>query len=276
MSIAVMVRVWEQSQHSGAHLLMMLAIADFADDRGRAYPSVSTLAQKCRVKPRAANYTISDLKASGELEIKIGQGPHGTNLYRIVLDRLGADRGGSLPLQPGAPLQCAAPPHSIAPLQQIASLQPGAHTPATECTPPLQPGAPKPSLNRQEPSEEATASVGKADMPNCDYQGIISAYHQALPELPKVKLLQDSRKKALAKAWRWVLTSKTADGERRATNATEALAWFADYFGRTATNDFLTGRTERNGKHAGWKADLDFLLTDRGMRHVIERTEVQQ
>lgn len=283
MSIHVMSEVWRRSQHGGPHLLMMLAIADFADDIGRAYPAVSTLAEKCRVKSRAANYTIADLRDSGELEVRVGHGPRGANLYRIILDRLGVSRGATAPLQGSASLHRTASLqsakevlHSGAPPQATASLQPDAPTPATNCATPLQPGADKPSLNHQEPSQEAFASVGKADISNCDYQGIISAYHQALPELPKVKLLQDSRKKALAKVWRWVLTSKTATGERRATNAPEALAWFADYFSRAGTNDFLTGRTERHGKHAGWKADIDFLMTDRGMRHVIERTEVHQ
>lgn len=80
-----MSRVWEQSQHSGAHLLMMLAIADFADDQGFASPSVAMLAEKCRVQLRAANYTLAVLKSSGELKVQQGGGTCGTNLYRVVL-----------------------------------------------------------------------------------------------------------------------------------------------------------------------------------------------
>jgi len=37
MSVRTMARVWEQSQHAGTNLLMLLAIADFADDDGQAY-----------------------------------------------------------------------------------------------------------------------------------------------------------------------------------------------------------------------------------------------
>jgi hypothetical protein len=29
----------------------------------------------------------------------------------------------------------------------------------------------------------------------------------------------------------------------------------------------------RSGAHANWRCDIDFLLTDKGMRHVIEKTE---
>jgi hypothetical protein len=34
------------------------------------------------------------------------------------------------------------------------------------------------------------------------------------------------------------------------------------------------GRHEASGKHAGWRADFDFLLTEKGKKHVIEKTEV--
>lgn len=139
--------VWQHSKNGGNALLMMLAIADFADDRGYAYPSVNTLAAKCRVKPRAANYTLAQLQESGELSVQYGKGPKGTNVYRIKLDAMG--------LQQPAPLQPAAPLQPIASLQPCAPLQSTAATPATGCAKPLQPVAPKPSLNHQEPSDSS-------------------------------------------------------------------------------------------------------------------------
>ncbi len=92
MSVRTMARVWDGSNHSGSELLMLLALADFADDNGRAYPSITTLAIKCRTKPRYAIVLLDNLAASGELVVLKGQGPMGrggrTNLYRIVFDRL--------------------------------------------------------------------------------------------------------------------------------------------------------------------------------------------
>jgi hypothetical protein len=38
--------VWEHSAQTGSALLMLLAVADFADDAGSAFPSVSRLAKK--------------------------------------------------------------------------------------------------------------------------------------------------------------------------------------------------------------------------------------
>jgi hypothetical protein len=90
VSVRTTATVWDYSQQSGPHLLLMLAIADFSDDEGRSFPAVATLAQKCRMKPRNAQTLLAALKASGELEVNEGEGPRGTNLFRIRLDRLKA------------------------------------------------------------------------------------------------------------------------------------------------------------------------------------------
>ena len=64
------------------------------------------------------------------------------------------------------------------------------------------------------------------------------------------------------------------DGTRRAETSEQAMKWIEAYFLRAADNDFLTGRDQRNGSHANWRADIDFLLTERGRTHVIEKTAV--
>jgi hypothetical protein len=117
-----MARVWEGSKHAGSELLMLLAIADFADDNGRAYPSISSLALKCRTKPRYAMVLLEALSAGGELEIRRQQGAIGrggrTNLYRIVFDRLGTAQ--TEVVNQGAPVNQSAVVH-----QGAASSAPG-------------------------------------------------------------------------------------------------------------------------------------------------------
>jgi hypothetical protein len=267
MSILVMNCVWKKSQHGGSHLLMLLAIADFADDQGRAYPSVSTLAKKCRVKPRAANYTIAELKGSGELEVMTGRGRHGANLYRIAIDRLGAGR------EDRQPLQCAAPLQSIAPLQESAPLQLVAHTPAMDCATPLQPIAPKPLLNHQEPSVEGIASVDSGlpslksqALPDCPHLRMLDLFANHLPELPQPKpeLWHGKNAEAMRARWKWVLTAKRTSGKRYATTVDEALGWFERFFQRVAGSDFLTGR---NGK---WACDLGWLMKADNFAKVVQ------
>lgn len=80
-----MSRVWEHSRAQGSSLLLLLAIADHADDAGSAYPGVTKLAAKSRMSERNTQYGLKRLQASGELEIKRGAGPRGTNVYRITI-----------------------------------------------------------------------------------------------------------------------------------------------------------------------------------------------
>lgn len=128
-----MQRVWKFSRHSGSNLLMLLAIAEYADDAGFAFPSVETLALKCRMQRRNANMILAVLRDSGELQVMRNDGPRGTNLYRIALGEGG---------------------HAAAPLQATAGMQALARGSAKHCPAPLQGLADKPSINHQETSLE--------------------------------------------------------------------------------------------------------------------------
>jgi len=79
---------------------MLLAIADFSDDNGNAYPAVPTLAEKCRMTPRNANLILANLKKSGELVVKQNEGPKGTNRYLIRLAT--PEAGFPKPLKPAS------------------------------------------------------------------------------------------------------------------------------------------------------------------------------
>lgn len=72
--------------------------------------------------------------------------------------------------------------------------------------------------------------------------------------------------------WGWVLSSRKTDGTRRAETGADALAWIDGYFRRARDNDFVMGRTVPGSGHEHWRADLDFLLSKKGVRQVIEKT----
>jgi hypothetical protein len=87
MSIFISSKVWEHSTATEATLLVHLAIAEFADEDGYAYPSIATLAQKTRVSERTVQRAIRWLRVSGEIEIIAKAGMRGCNLYRVITDR---------------------------------------------------------------------------------------------------------------------------------------------------------------------------------------------
>lgn len=86
MSVRVMTWVWEHSQAEGLARLVLLAIADSADDTGaNAWPSVATIASKCKVSERTVQRVVQALAASGQLVVDWNAGPHGTNRFRVVM-----------------------------------------------------------------------------------------------------------------------------------------------------------------------------------------------
>lgn len=105
MSIRVMSTVWSESRASGGELLVLLALADFAHDNGVAFPSVQTLARKARLSERQTQRALASLVKKGELKVKKGAGPSGTNLYRVLLavSLAGGDTGGFEMVTPASP-----------------------------------------------------------------------------------------------------------------------------------------------------------------------------
>lgn len=234
-----MSRVWDLSAHGGTELLMLLAIADFADDDGRAYPAVGTLAIKCRMSPRNANLLLAKLRDSGELEVSVGAGPRGTNSYRIKL--------------PVAPLKCASPLKPASASEGAFTLKAASSTPEAGFPKPLKPASDKPSLNRQEPPESAVptssaAADSDSSVPRCPHSQLLALFATKVPELPKPRAelwAGGEGEKNLAARWRWVLTAKRENGQRYATTASEAVEWFGRFFDAVAASDFLTGRSGR-------------------------------
>jgi hypothetical protein len=120
-------------------------------------------------------------------------------------------------------------------------------------------------------SHAAKAKAKATGVPPCPYEAIVALYHEVLPELPGVRLIDDKRQKAMRRVWAWCFTSTLETGQYRATNAQEALAWFRLFFDRVRTSDWLMGRTRRSAGHEGWECSLDYLMSPAGHKHVIER-----
>lgn len=101
MSIKVASHVWEHSQQSGSALLMLLALADHANDDGACWPSIETLARKCRVSERQARRLIRKLEDDGELATDVGGGRGNASIYWVLLgkgdmgDRVSEEKGTS-------------------------------------------------------------------------------------------------------------------------------------------------------------------------------------
>ena len=85
MGYKVTTPVWELSRAKGGDLLVLLAIAESADNTtGDAYPSVVNLAEMSRLSERSVQYSIRNLEEMGELVVVVRKG-HRTNKYHVAL-----------------------------------------------------------------------------------------------------------------------------------------------------------------------------------------------
>lgn len=96
-----MTRVWANSKQKGSALLLLLSIADYANERGLAFPSIESLARKVRMSPRNVQLLLRKLEDAGELTVKPAGGPGGCNLYRIILDSQAPQGGEKIAPQGG-------------------------------------------------------------------------------------------------------------------------------------------------------------------------------
>ncbi len=135
MSIKVMGHVWKQSRAKGTDRLLLLCIADYADDYGVAWPSVPKLAERCLTGERNVRVRLRRLAESGELIVERQAGRKGTNRYRI-------------PVNPNAGVNSSS------------GVNRNSVPPEPQFIEPLNSSSAEPSRNHQESSDTSAASIG--------------------------------------------------------------------------------------------------------------------
>ena len=86
-----MTKVWDGYPGGGTALLALLALADWSDDEGRCYPSISSIAKKIRLKERQAQRAVHSLLKDGYVKVignMFGGPPGATRQYQIIIANL--------------------------------------------------------------------------------------------------------------------------------------------------------------------------------------------
>ena len=83
MSIRIMTTIWDEGPANQSERFVLLALADYANDAGECWPSVSGVARKTCLSPRGVQTIIKRLVASGWLSVDVGGGRKNCNVYRI-------------------------------------------------------------------------------------------------------------------------------------------------------------------------------------------------
>ncbi len=184
--------VWDHSQQKGSGLILLLAVADYANENNQAWPSISTLAAKIRMSDRNTQILLRKIIDSGELEMQPNAGPNGTNVYRITLG------GGGENFSPGGEKSSAGGVKNSAQGGEIAiapepSLDPSVDTSEEEGAVPAQPAAAAepPAWYEAEPAQPSTPSTTPTvrsltqQPPIAIYRDIVERY----PSKPQMRLI---------------------------------------------------------------------------------------
>jgi hypothetical protein len=134
-------------------------------------------------------------------------------------------------------------------------------TPTPTPTPTPTTTSPSPTGEGVSPAEAATSEQAKA-IPDCPHEAIIAAYHEVLPELPRVRVWTAARKTHLRARWR-----ERAEAGEYATLA-DGLAYWRGFFEHVKRSAFLTGR--KPGRTGLFFASLAWLVNAEKFAKVIE------
>ncbi len=116
----------------------------------------------------------------------------------------------------------------------------------------------EPITNNQEPIEVPNGTRQRETLtPAAPTDEIVALYNEKLPMLPRVSVVNESRRRAISARWREVVTADKLDREK-------GLEFFAWYFDMVSQSKFLTGKSK------DWKADIDFLFNPSKFPRVIE------
>jgi hypothetical protein len=135
MSIRVMTSVWDNSPYEGGELLVLLALADWADDQGRCWPSVPAIAQKARLKERHVYSILSKFRTDEIIHCEQGGGRGRSTVYLINTAKIAGFQSQKKTL------------HSTA----VKSCTPVHKNPAVECKSPTPPNRKNRHLTVSEP-----------------------------------------------------------------------------------------------------------------------------
>lgn len=125
----------------------------------------------------------------------------------------------------------------------------------------------EPITNNHKP-DTSTASPSSDDVRQCPAGALVDAYHEFLPNNPRVKVLSDARRSAI-KA-RWIEASKLNCAPFGYATKAEGLAAWREFFGICAESKFLTGLSPPMPGKPAFVADIDFIFSASGFAKTLE------
>lgn len=237
-----------QQKMPAAKKCLLYTLANYAGHDGKLWPSYQRLADDAGMSRRTVINYMREFEQAGIIR-KVKRlnkdGLSDSNVW--ILNIQEAFQGGESP----APGSEPAAPGSESPAPGVVNeLHRGS-----------EPAAPKSVIEpvittSQSSSASDAAAPMKAD--HVPYQKILDLYHDTLPQLPRVKIFTEERKRALKARW---------NQDARFQN----LQFWRDLFEYMTECDWLMGRCPPSmGRTKPFMADFDFVISPKGFVGIVE------
>ena len=231
---------------SGAKLTL-LALCNYANEDGEAYPSQKALSEKTCLCQRAIRTHLVALEELGLIARKSRTRANGSFTSDLFQINIGAKPSG---------INC-----------QRQNL------PAAENDITQRQILPNPAADSAGPETSLTTTITKSNpsagaLLACPVQKIVDLYHEHLPNNPKVKVLSEKRKSTIKK--RWLEASKLQAEPFGYSTVEGGLKAWAQFFEVCSYSRFLTGDVEPTQGRPPFIADIDFLLSPEKFISTIE------
>ncbi|MBG6243341.1 MAG: helix-turn-helix domain-containing protein [Candidatus Symbiopectobacterium sp. Dall1.0] len=241
MSMSLMAKAMSIKVGNPLRKLVLLKLADNANDKGEAWPSIPHIAQQCEMAERTVQSHVQSLQKSGFLWIEKRKGSNGinqSNVYHLTLDKGEEEsrKSGESPAPSGG--ENTAPHGANSAPGDGASAAPRI---SHSFEPVMEPKTPLPPTGGDEGSSLQSQKTKTAPP---DYQAVLQAYNDAAGNrLPNASTLNDARRRAIKR-----LLGELAEA------TPEAAGKYFQYFMETA-KPFYFGENPRQ-----WQANFDYLL----------------
>ena len=291
---------WETKVETASQRLLLLAIAKYADQDGTAFPSVESLCADTCLNRKTAFKVLRELQEIGAIVVSKRQ--QNGNCYSICgacpengsteigTTKNGTTKNGTTKIGTGGSTENGTP---VVPKtgheekQEESKEENKGEVRATQIFSAEKIARPEPDLaeeiNRQlrdavdrdpddfdpadAPPEELELfdtehlPVGGTKAAPCPVTEIVALYNKKLgPYLRTVRKMTPARAQAVRARWRDVAEIVKSQDKAR------VMEGMSDYFDKIGRSNFLMGRVQ--GKN--WRADFDFIFSQRGFTRIFE------
>ena len=249
MSMRLMVQAMNCEVGNPARKLVLLKLADNANDDGVCFPSYQYIADKCEMSKRSAISHIDDLIKMGLVTKKARRNKDGssTNLYLLHLtnDSEKSALGGEKSALGGGEKSALITSHSFnLSINRVSDDEISANA---------------------EHADEKT-KTSKREKISVDYQGVMNAWNEVFNGSPihLLKTLSPERKKAILKVAKTMLETKDVES----CSVEVFKEYFKDFLNQanSRANKFFFGGLDGNG----WIAKFDYIMRPKTFLNTFE------